>query len=584
MRYKTPFSVDSGIIRDAAGEKVKLWGVNYYTPFNHNYYNIKELGKDHLRAIDDDLRHLRSMGVDLIRIHLYDREITDRHGNIVEGHQLQVFDYLVDQCEKHGIFLMLAPITWYNTIKNQLMQERSYAYWYTGSDEAFGFANHFSIDSMIWDPEAIACQRTYLRGLFGRASTVSGKRLSDHRNIVVMELFNEMPFPERWMLGGDPVATDANMGAAMFSRGPQRLRLVALWEAFRDSLPADVDDQDKFALFRAKTMGNYFAELVPIVRQHFAHDVLLAQYAPGNGTPLEELREVVQRSGFDAYSIGVYLNANGFDSDNTDKANHLTLAKEAFRGLDSADFGPCAKVSYEFDATASLNGYPLAALAAQFAKHDIQIAAYFTYTPSAVAAWNPGWLLHFMNLEHTPSRSAGFAAAGDIFRNHGPEDTFTMDENSWRSSRCSIERAGDLVYYKDETSYIYSNSHDLDLGATHTITRVIGRGRSRFASCTGNGVYALTRIDAKTWKIELHPTQRNVGEPGRGKAFRGMANRYVNCLKEPAVSILQEDMVVFHLLAFNVSAVRDADDGQPLPLGPDGAFHARPGSYLITLT
>jgi hypothetical protein len=47
--------VQAGVIYDAVGIKVKLWGVNYYAPFNHNYFNIEELGKDHRQAIDQDL-------------------------------------------------------------------------------------------------------------------------------------------------------------------------------------------------------------------------------------------------------------------------------------------------------------------------------------------------------------------------------------------------------------------------------------------------------------------------------------------------------------------------------------------------
>ena len=57
MLYKTPFKVDSGVILDSEGRVVRLFGVNYYAPFNHNYYNIAELGKDHFRAVDEDFRH-----------------------------------------------------------------------------------------------------------------------------------------------------------------------------------------------------------------------------------------------------------------------------------------------------------------------------------------------------------------------------------------------------------------------------------------------------------------------------------------------------------------------------------------------
>ena len=43
MKFTPPFQVQDGVIYDREGRKVKLWGVNYYAPFNHNYYNIAEL-------------------------------------------------------------------------------------------------------------------------------------------------------------------------------------------------------------------------------------------------------------------------------------------------------------------------------------------------------------------------------------------------------------------------------------------------------------------------------------------------------------------------------------------------------------
>ncbi len=100
--YQTPFHVDGGIIRDAEGRTVKLWGVNYYVPFNHNYFNIRELGLNHREIIDEDLRHFELLGIDLIRMHLYEREITDRTGNIIENENMELLDYLIEACEKRG--------------------------------------------------------------------------------------------------------------------------------------------------------------------------------------------------------------------------------------------------------------------------------------------------------------------------------------------------------------------------------------------------------------------------------------------------------------------------------------------------
>lgn len=107
---------------------MKLWGVNYLAPFNHNFVNIQQAGVQLKSAIDTDIAHLKLMGVDFIRVHLYDREITDNQGNLIENAHLQAFDYLVEQAYQHGIFMMLTPTVWWNTVENEKNFSENYAY------------------------------------------------------------------------------------------------------------------------------------------------------------------------------------------------------------------------------------------------------------------------------------------------------------------------------------------------------------------------------------------------------------------------------------------------------------------------
>lgn len=580
MKFNTPFHVKDSVIYDADNKKVKLWGVNYYTPFNHNYYNIAELGKDHFKAIDEDIRNFKMMGIDLVRMHLYEREITDRYGNIVENHNMKVFDYLVDQCEKNGIFLMLAPVCWWNTINNQIMQERFYAYWYIDSQEAFGFSNFYSCDSMLWDTEAIECQQRYMDGLFSRSSSVSGKRLPEYSNIVVLELFNEPRYPEKWQIKEEPDPSDGSMSSATFSRGRQRQKLVTMWENFKQDKNAGNEDK-LFSEFRAEILKNYFAKLFPIIDKYFGPNVIKAQFSSYCGIPPADLTKTFESAGIDAYTIGTYLNINKFDAENTNSANHLACAKEWFDKLGDADFGRFAKISYEFNATATQNGYPLAAIAAMYAKYDVQIAALFTYTPSAVAAWNPGWLVHYTNIAHTPSRAAGFAAAGDIFRNHEPEDSIDMMENSWHGSDYSIERENDFVYFKNEKVFRYSNSNDVHITDVSKLTTVSGRGTSLFASSSGNGYYLIEKKADSEWILAVFPSQQYVSAPERGKAYKVMANRYVNCLKEAAVSILKEDKIRFKLNMLCIESAKNSVTGESVAVERDGSIVINPGEYTL---
>ena len=190
--------------------------------------------------MDEDLDHLQLLGVDFLRLHMYEREITDPAGNLVENANLRVFDYLMEQCEKRNIFLMIAPISYWNSVQNQLEQERLYAYWNIGAQEAFGFSNFYSIDALLWHPEALACQERYFRSLFSHRNAFSGKLLREYRNLVVWELVNEMQFPDRRLLRPEPRITAENMIEAIWSRGPLRREFQERFRAFRAELPEAV--------------------------------------------------------------------------------------------------------------------------------------------------------------------------------------------------------------------------------------------------------------------------------------------------------------------------------------------------------
>ena len=144
MQFQKPFHVENGVILDAQNREVRLWGVNYYAPFHHNYVNLKEAGADCRRAIDRDIADFLKMGVGLVRMHLIDREISDMDGNVVENEHLELLDYLIDALDRAGIALMLTPVAWWNTTENQKMMEEHYAYWYIGKSPAFGFSNFYA--------------------------------------------------------------------------------------------------------------------------------------------------------------------------------------------------------------------------------------------------------------------------------------------------------------------------------------------------------------------------------------------------------------------------------------------------------
>lgn len=578
--YIPPFHVENQRIVDASGSLVKLWGVNYYAPFNHNFYNMEELGQDHCRAIDRDLHDLKLMGVNFIRMHMYEREITDKDGHLIDNKNLMVFDYLMEKCAENQIFLMLSPMAYWNTVKNQINAEKLYAYWNIFSDGAFGFTNFYSIDALLWHPEAMACQERYFRELFEHKNSFSGKRLCDYDNLIAWELINEMQFPDERLLEEEKEITSATLSAGIYSRGKMRQEFLQKFLDFRNDKSSSSTVHEDFASFRLKLIDDYFERFWGMCEDYFQGKVLRCQFYSYSGLPPADLEKYLNHSEhIDVQCIGTYLNAHGFDSVNTDDADHLMLARQWFARFNSVSRVRPA-VSYEFDATATQNGYPLAAIAAMYAQNNVQIAAYFTYTPAVVAAWNPGWLVHFMNLEHTPARAAGFAAAGWIFRSD--KIGFTCSENRWSGDDFSIERSGDRVIFNSDTIFCYSDSNDVRISEPEKIEFLFGRGNSRYVQCDGNGIYVLEKCAANKWRLTLAPEQRYLSEPARGRAFTSMANRYVNCNRELPVSLLSTRKLRFCCSLFTVACCRNESSGEWLAAENDRSWRLFPGVYWLT--
>lgn len=580
MRYQTPFQVRSGVIYDAAGKTVRLFGVNYYAPFNHNYYNIAELGKDHFRAVDEDFRHFAELGVRFIRIHLYDREITDPEGNLVENGNLDVLDYVLKKCEEQEIYLMITPIVWWNTVSTQIAMEQDYAYWYCGSHPGFGFSNFYSKDSLLWNSDALECQKRYFRTLFGHRNRWTGKRFCEHGNIVAVEPFNEPDYVKPWQIDTD--TTPAGMAGCVYSQGKLRSQLKELFHAFEKSHPEITDREKLFEAFNFQNLRRYLSELMGIVEEFFADRVLKTSFVSYGGMVNPELNQLLKGHRINAISFGTYLNASGFDGVNTDGINHLPMAERWLNNVRKACQSDLAKVVYEFDATGSQNGYPLAAIGAAYRDFGVQMAAYFTYTPAAVAAWNPGWLVHFLNLEHTPSKAAGFAAAAAIFHRETAPGV-TMEEERWSGEGYAIERENDRVVYADKAFFCYSNDTETEAPDRKSLRKIFGRGKSPLAACSGNGCYVLEKVSDSEWILHLHPAQKYLTDPQRGRQFRHMANRWVSCLKEPPVSQLREDALEFRFTLAPWKKITDLSGSTEYERTEDGSVHLAPGDYKIKL-
>ena len=175
---------DQGVMRwTADGEEVALFGVNYSTPFAHAYRAHQRLGVDHKRAIDADVLHLQRLGLDAYRIHVWDREVSDRRGNLAENEHLDLFDYLLSRLAARGIKVLLTPIAW----------------WPAGYPEpdpgSEGFAEGYSKEDMSTDRRVRRAQANYLAQFASHRNPYTGLTYAEDPNIIAFEIFNEPRHP-----------------------------------------------------------------------------------------------------------------------------------------------------------------------------------------------------------------------------------------------------------------------------------------------------------------------------------------------------------------------------------------------------
>ena len=169
-----------GIMRWQGTEKEALFfGVNYTTPFAHAYRAHKQLGVDLEEAIKKDVYHLARLGVNAFRVHVWDVEISDREGNLLENEHLRLFDLLLAELKKRGIYVLITPI----------------AFWGNGypepDDKLPGFSAYYGKAASTVNKAAIKAQERYLKQFFTHKNPYTGLTYRDDPNVIATEINNE---------------------------------------------------------------------------------------------------------------------------------------------------------------------------------------------------------------------------------------------------------------------------------------------------------------------------------------------------------------------------------------------------------
>jgi hypothetical protein len=173
--------VDSnGIMRwEKTKEEVKGFGVNYTMPFAHAYRSAQRMGIDPKTAIDKDVYHFSRLGFDLYRVHVWDTEISDTLGNLLDNEHLKTFDYLLWKLKQAQINSVITPI----------------AFWGNGWPEpdtkSPGFSAKYGKSDCLTNPDAIKAQKNYLEQFLNHVNPYTGVAYKEDPNIIAFEISNE---------------------------------------------------------------------------------------------------------------------------------------------------------------------------------------------------------------------------------------------------------------------------------------------------------------------------------------------------------------------------------------------------------
>jgi endo-1,4-beta-mannosidase len=170
----------TGVLRYTKDNKeAAFFGVNYTIPFAYGYRSHKALGIDPEKAIDADVYHMARLGLDAFRVHVWDVEISDSTGKLLENEHLRLFDYLLKKLKEHNIKILITPI----------------AFWGNGYPEpdvkTNGFSYVYGKGPSVVKEEAFKAQENYLKQFFTHVNPYTKLSYKDDPDVIAVEINNE---------------------------------------------------------------------------------------------------------------------------------------------------------------------------------------------------------------------------------------------------------------------------------------------------------------------------------------------------------------------------------------------------------
>lgn len=160
-------------------QEASFYGVNYTTPFAHAYRAIKYQGSDHREAIDKDVYHFARLGFNAYRIHVWDVEISDGQGQLINNEHLDLLDYLIAKLKERDIRILITTMTNFGNGYPERNQN-------TGA-----FSYLYDKCKIHNDENAIAAQQKYIGQFVQHINPYTKLSYKDDPYIIGFEINNE---------------------------------------------------------------------------------------------------------------------------------------------------------------------------------------------------------------------------------------------------------------------------------------------------------------------------------------------------------------------------------------------------------
>lgn len=453
--------VKDGVLYLDDGSEVHHFGVNYSAPFAFTYRAMVQSGVDMHAAIDMDVAHLKRLGVTGYRVHVFDREVSDAKGNLLDNVHLELLDYLLNKLAANGIRAIITPIAWWGN-------------GYPAPDtETQGFANGFTKAQMNTDPKAIAATHTYLKQFFAHKNRYSGVTYGQDANIIAFELFNEPSHhgdvnqSQSYINGLIKVSHESGVTKPLFYNISEQGDNQAFAKAVCDSNIDGIAYQwyptglVKMSRINSNTLPNV---------AHYTNPFADIEACKSKAKMIYE---------FDAADV-------------TGSVMYPAMAR-SFR---EAGFQWATQFAYDSAVIANSN--------AEYNTHFLNLL----YTPSKAISF----LIAGEVFRQVPR---GFE--GGNYPTTYPKNNHFAD--------VSLDYLHDVSVLNQPERFYYSNSTDAKPHAPKKLEHIAGVGSSAIVRYDGNGSYFLDKLSDGLWQLEVYPDALALTDPHQNSSLKREAVR-----------------------------------------------------------